>query len=75
MDVVLPKWGVTMQEATLTEWLVAVGQTVTEGQPLATVETDKVDGEIESPGAGVLTSHLVAVGEAVAVGTTIAVVE
>lgn len=75
MDVVLPKWGVTMQEAVITEWLVQVGESVTEGQPIASVETDKVDGEIESPAAGVLTAQLIAAGDSVPVGETVATID
>ena len=46
MEVVLPKWGVTMQEATLTTWRVAEGDSVEQGQALAEVETDKIDAEL-----------------------------
>ena len=72
MDVVMPKWGMTMQEADIGEWLVAVGDEVTEGQPLVRVESDKVDAEIESPGSGTITEILVAEGEAAEVGSVIA---
>lgn len=72
MDVTMPKWGMSMQEGLLSEWLVAVGDTVTEGQPLATVETEKVDAEIESPGDGVVAEILVEAGVEVEVGTVIA---
>lgn len=75
MEIILPKWGVTMQEATLTRWLVKVGDTVTEGQPVASVETDKVDGDIESPIAGVIVSISVKEGETVAVGTVVGEIE
>lgn len=75
MDVVLPKWGVTMQEAVLTDWLVQVGETVTEGQAIASVETDKVDGEIEAPASGVVSAHLVAAGDTVPVGATVATID
>ena len=34
VEITLPKWGMTMQEAVVSEWLVAVGDTVTEGQPV-----------------------------------------
>lgn len=74
-EIVLPKWGVTMQEATLTEWLVKVGDTIEEGQPVASVETDKVDGEIESPAGGVITEILIEAGAQVAVGTVLAKLE
>ena len=71
-EIVLPKWGVTMQEATVTEWLVSVGDRIEVGQPVATVETDKVDGEVESPAAGMITEILVEAGQQVAVGAVLA---
>jgi pyruvate/2-oxoglutarate dehydrogenase complex dihydrolipoamide acyltransferase (E2) component len=75
MDVVMPKWGVTMQEGTITEWMVAEGDTVEEDQPLAHVETDKVDEDVEAPVAGVLTKRCFGVGAVVAVGEVIAIIE
>ena len=42
------------------------------GQPVATVETDKVDGEVESPAAGMITEILVEAGQQVAVGAVLA---
>ncbi len=68
----LPKWGMTMQEAVVGEWLVAVGDEVTEGQPLVTVESDKVDADVESPGSGVIAEILVPAGETAEVGAVIA---
>ncbi len=68
----LPKWGMTMQEAVVGEWLVAVGDEVTEGQPLVTVESDKVDADVESPGSGVVAEILVPAGETAEVGAVIA---
>ena len=62
----------TMQEGTITEWQVSVGDEVTEGQVIATVETEKVDAEIEAPTTGVLEEILVAAGETIPVGTVIA---
>jgi pyruvate/2-oxoglutarate dehydrogenase complex dihydrolipoamide acyltransferase (E2) component len=75
MDVVLPKWGVTMQEGTIAEWLVGEGDTVEEDQPLAHVVTDKVDADIEAPVAGVLTKQCVAKGDVVEVGAVVAIIE
>ena len=72
MDVTMPKWGMTMQEAVISEWLVAVGDTITEGQPVVRVESDKVDAEVESPGAGTVVELLVAEGETAEVGSVIA---
>lgn len=68
----MPKWGMTMQEGVLIEWHVTVGDTVTEGQPLASVETEKVDADIESPSAGTVAELLADAGDTVEVGTVIA---
>ena len=73
MDVVLPKWGVTMQEATLTSWHVKEGESVEQGQALADVETDKIDAEIEAPAAGVVAELKVEAGAVVKVGAVVAV--
>jgi pyruvate dehydrogenase E2 component (dihydrolipoamide acetyltransferase) len=75
MDVVLPKWGVTMQEGTLTEWRVDEGAAVAQGEPIADIVTDKVEAELEAPVAGVLTSKCVAAGDVVAVGEVVAIIE
>lgn len=75
MEINLPKWGVTMQEATLEEWLVSVGDRVTEGQAVANVGTDKVDSEVESPADGVITELCYQVGDTVPVGAVLAVVD
>jgi pyruvate/2-oxoglutarate dehydrogenase complex dihydrolipoamide acyltransferase (E2) component len=75
MDVVLPKWGMTMQEATVAEWLVAVGDPVTEGEPIARIESDKVETDMEAPATGTLTAIVVPAGEEAAVGSVIARIE
>jgi pyruvate/2-oxoglutarate dehydrogenase complex dihydrolipoamide acyltransferase (E2) component len=72
MDVTLPKWGMTMQEATISEWLVAVGDSVTEGQPIVRIESDKVEADVESPGNGTVSEIVVAEGEDAEVGSVIA---
>lgn len=50
----IPKLGVTMEEATITSWLVEDGAPVTAGQALYLLESDKTEMEIESPVDGVL---------------------
>jgi pyruvate dehydrogenase E2 component (dihydrolipoamide acetyltransferase) len=75
VDVLLPKWGVTMQEATIEEWLVNEGQQVEAGQPLVRIGTDKVDTEVESPAAGVLRSIRVPEGDVAPVGAVLAVID
>lgn len=75
MDVILPKWGMSMQEGTITDWLVAPGDAVTEGQVIANVEADKVEADIEAPATGTLTAIHVPEGETVDVGTVLARIE
>ncbi len=53
-DLVVPRLGVAVSEVTIVEWLVADGASVTEGQAILTVATDKTEVEIEAPGSGVL---------------------
>jgi len=72
VDVVLPKWGMTMQDGMINEWHVVAGDCVVEGQPMVTIETEKVDAEVEAPVTGTVLEVLVPVGETVAVGTVIA---
>ncbi len=74
-DVLLPKWGLSMKEATVIAWLKHPGDRVDQGEPLADVETDKVETTIESPVSGVLKEILVERGETVPVGTRLAVIE
>jgi len=71
VEITLPKWGMTMQEAVVTEWLVAVGDSVSEGQPIVRVESDKVDAEVESPSNGTLTEIVVTDGETAEVGAVL----
>jgi len=75
VDVTLPKWGMTMQEATIAEWLVAVGDSVTEGQALVRIESDKVEADVESPGTGTITEIVVPDGQDAEVGAVIARIE
>jgi pyruvate dehydrogenase E2 component (dihydrolipoamide acetyltransferase) len=71
--VVMPKLGLTMQEAELVRWLVEVGGEVRAGQPLCEIETDKITMEVESPAEGVLLRRVEA-GSVIAVGVGIAAV-
>jgi pyruvate/2-oxoglutarate dehydrogenase complex dihydrolipoamide acyltransferase (E2) component len=67
----IPKLGMAVEEATLSQWLVDDGQRVEAGAPLYVAATDKVDQEIESPTAG--TIRLIGeVDQTYAVGTLIA---
>jgi len=73
-EITLPQLGETVTEGTITKWFKQVGDTVAEDEPLFEVSTDKVDTEVPSPVAGVLTEIRVPEGDTVAVGTVIAVV-
>jgi pyruvate/2-oxoglutarate dehydrogenase complex dihydrolipoamide acyltransferase (E2) component len=70
----IPKLGWTMEEGTLTEWLVDDGAQVTVGEPLYMLETDKVENEITAPATGVLRQSGDA-GETYPVGELIGTIE
>src|ERR671918_3157861 len=74
VDVVMPQMGVSVSEGTITRWLKQEGEQVEADEPLLEVSTDKVDTEIPSPAAGVLTKILVAEDETVEVGAELAVI-
>ena len=71
----MPKWGMTMQEAVVSEWLVAVGDSVSEGQPVVRVESDKVDAEVEAPGSGRIVEIVVPDGDSADVGAVLGRIE
>ncbi|GGL13265.1 biotin/lipoyl-containing protein [Nocardia jinanensis] len=54
VEIKIPQLGVTMTEGEITEWLVEDGASVTEGEPIYNLATDKTETEIESPGTGTL---------------------
>jgi pyruvate dehydrogenase E2 component (dihydrolipoyllysine-residue acetyltransferase) len=70
----MPKWGLSMTEGRLVAWLVDEGTEVAVGDEVAEVETDKLNGAVESPVAGVLRRHVAAPGEVIAVGGLLGVV-
>ena len=70
----MPQLGETVTEGTITRWAKQVGDTVGEDEVLFEVSTDKVDSEVPSPVAGVLTEILVPEGDTVDVGTRLAVI-
>jgi 2-oxoglutarate dehydrogenase E2 component (dihydrolipoamide succinyltransferase) len=67
----IPKLGMAVDEATLSEWLVVDGDHVEAGAPLYVAATDKVDQEITAPVAGTV-RHIGKVEETYPVGTVIA---
>lgn len=70
----MPKMSMTMEEGTITEWQVAEGDVIAKGDVVAVVMTDKVDMEVESPAAGVVSRLLHGEGDVVAVGAHIAMI-
>ena len=73
-DVILPKWGLTMEDGTVVAWYVDEGDHVVEGEVIAEVETEKVENDLEAPCAGVVARILVDEDETVDVGTVLAVI-
>lgn len=70
----MPKWGVTMEEGTIVEWVAAEGTAVSEGDVLAVVTTDKVDLEFESPVNGIVAAHLAGPDDTVPCGDPVVVI-
>src|ERR671912_562252 len=73
-NVIMPALGVAQEKGTLINWLKAEGQTVTKGEPLMEVETDKATVEIEAVASGILANVTATAGDEVPVGHTIAVI-
>ncbi|TLF57140.1 2-oxoglutarate dehydrogenase, E2 component, dihydrolipoamide succinyltransferase [Nonomuraea sp. KC401] len=75
VSVQMPQLGESVTEGTVTRWLKKEGERVEADEPLLEVSTDKVDTEIPSPSAGVLTKIVVAEDETVEVGAELAVID
>ncbi len=71
----LPKMGESVAEATLTNWLKEVGDTIEADEAVLEIATDKVDSEVPSEVDGVLIEKLFNVDDVVQVGQTIAIIE
>jgi pyruvate dehydrogenase E2 component (dihydrolipoamide acetyltransferase) len=70
--IVMPQLGLTMEEGSVTSWLKNPGDFIEKGDTLFTVETDKVEMEVESMGKGYLGKIQVELGQKVPVGTLLA---
>ena len=73
-DVVMPQMGESIFEGTITKWLKKVGESVQRDEPLFEISTDKVDAEIPSPAAGMLSEIKVEAGSTVQINTVVAVI-
>nr|NQU92287.1 2-oxo acid dehydrogenase subunit E2 [Bacteroidota bacterium] len=74
-EIIMPKMGESIIEATITRWLKNVGDMVEEDDSLLEIATDKVDSEIPSPVEGKLLERFFEEGDVVPVGKVIAIIE
>ncbi len=72
-SITMPKWGIEMQEGTITAWNFEPGQAVQKGDGLLDVETEKIVNSVESPVSGTLRRIVANAGDTCAVGALIAV--
>src|SRR4051812_49193995 len=73
-NVVMPQMGESIAEGTIVRWIKKVGDPIDRDEPLFEISTDKVDAEIPSPAAGVLTEIKVKEGETVPVNSVVATI-
>ena len=73
-EILMPKMGESVEEATITKWFVSEGDTIQEDDVLLEIATDKVDSEIPSPVAGTVKQIKYNVDDVVAVGLPVAVI-
>ena len=74
VDVLLPKMGESVAEATITTWLKEVGDKIEEDEPIVEIATDKVDSEVPAPVSGVLVERKYNEGDVVEVGAVFAII-
>ncbi|HZZ59764.1 MAG TPA: acetoin dehydrogenase dihydrolipoyllysine-residue acetyltransferase subunit [Roseiarcus sp.] len=72
--IVMPKWGLAMEEGALTSWLVAEGADVAKGQEIAEIETTKIANAYESPASGTIRRLVAKEGDVLPVGSLLAVI-
>ncbi len=75
IPIYMPKYGMTMEEGLIVEWLVAEGDTVAEGDGIVMIETEKVSTEVEAPASGVVVELSCEVDDEVPVGEVIGYIE
>ena len=61
--IIMPKWGLTMEEGTVGAWLVEVGTQIEVGMPILDVETEKLTNAVEATDAGLLRRQFAQAGE------------
>ena len=70
-EIVMPKFGWTMSEATIASWFKNVGDTVQEGEPLFSIETEKINYVIDAQQDGQLVEIVAEAGRVVPVGAVV----
>lgn len=73
VNVIMPKWGSTMKEGTITKWFKQEGDSVQKGEELFEAETEKLTNKVEATTSGVLFQIVVPAGTCVPVGTIVAI--
>lgn len=73
--VVLPKWGMGIDEGTVIQWLKREGDAVRQGEALVEIETAKATQAVEAPVSGRLSKILLAEGQTAAVNTDLGLIE
>jgi 2-oxoglutarate dehydrogenase E2 component (dihydrolipoamide succinyltransferase) len=74
-EIIMPKLGESIIEATISKWLKKEGDSVAEDEPVLEIATDKVDSEIPSPVSGILVERLFKEGDVVEIGKVIAIID
>lgn len=71
--ITMPRWGLTMEEGTVTEWMAEPGATIEKGAEIVEIETSKLSGPVESPASGVLRRQIAEVGQELPCGSLLGV--
>lgn len=75
IEITLPRMGESVNEATITKWVVDEGDSVEEDDPVVEIATDKVDSEVPAPAAGVIGKKMCGEGDVVKVGEAIGTIQ
>lgn len=72
--IIMPKWGMTMEQGEFVEWSVGLGDTVGEGDKIASVASDKIEGELEAPATGSVRRLIAESGDTYQVGALLGII-
>jgi pyruvate/2-oxoglutarate dehydrogenase complex dihydrolipoamide acyltransferase (E2) component len=72
--VVMPQAGQDLETGTITAWLKSEGDTVARGEPIVSIETEKISVDVEAPAAGTLLRIVAPAGSEVPILSTIAII-